>query len=291
MFGGALMLISGVTLSRYAIGNIETRAEGVLLLAEQQLASALQASKPRLLQRQQIHQQAKRRQQELAATDNWQPALYALAEQLPEKAWFTKMAWQKIVLCSVGWRQILLRSLHWNRCCAVTLHFCLSIPGQHNRMLRGDGNLSTSYSGETTMNTFFDFWCATSPRLRLICWGLWVIALCGLSRIALSPPVENGRDAQSRLHQANLLQWRTLHKIAGSADEQRLVSDDNALPFSPFDFQQAEMQLVLWQPSAEGGELALKGPGQQYLLFSDNLRNGRCALRSLRSTRMRMDYV
>lgn len=64
------------------------------------------------------------------------------------------------------------------------------------------------------MNTFFDFWCATSPRLRLICWGLWVIALCGLSRIALSPPVENGRDAQSRLHQANLLQWRTLHKIA-----------------------------------------------------------------------------
>ena len=110
------------------------------------------------------------------------------------------------------------------------------------------------------MNTFFDFWCATSPRLRLICWGLWVIALCGLSRIALSPPVDNGRDAQSRLHQANLLQWRTLHKIAGSADEQRLVSDDNALPFSPFDFQQAEMQLVSWQPSAEGGELALKGP-------------------------------
>ncbi len=38
MFGGALVLISGVTLSRYAIGNIETRAEGVLLLAEQQLA-------------------------------------------------------------------------------------------------------------------------------------------------------------------------------------------------------------------------------------------------------------
>ncbi len=95
MFGGALVLISGVTLSRYAIGNIETRAEGVLLLAEQQLASALQASKPRLLQRQQMHQQAKRRQQELAATGNWQPALYALAEQLPEKAWFTKMAWQK----------------------------------------------------------------------------------------------------------------------------------------------------------------------------------------------------
>ncbi|QCZ30717.1 DNA utilization protein HofN [Escherichia fergusonii] len=95
MFGGALVLISGVTLSRDAIGNIETRAEGVLLLAEQQLASALQASKPRLLQRQQMHQQAKRRQQELAATGNWQPALYALAEQLPEKAWFTKMAWQK----------------------------------------------------------------------------------------------------------------------------------------------------------------------------------------------------
>ena len=91
------------------------------------------------------------------------------------------------------------------------------------------------------MNMFFDWWFATSPRLRQLCWAVWLLMLVTL--IFLSSTHQEESDALIRLN--------------------RLVdttpfSEEKTLPFSPLDFQLSGAQLVSWHPSAQGGELALK---------------------------------
>lgn len=47
------------------------------------------------------------------------------------------------------------------------------------------------------MNMFFDWWFATSPRLRQLCWAVWLLMLVTL--IFLSSTHQEERDALIRL--------------------------------------------------------------------------------------------
>ncbi|STJ78114.1 protein involved in utilization of DNA as a carbon source [Escherichia coli] len=49
------------------------------------------------------------------------------------------------------------------------------------------------------MNMFFDWWFATSPRLRQLCWAFWLLMLVTL--IFLSSTHHEERDALIRLRQ------------------------------------------------------------------------------------------
>ena len=74
------------------------------------------------------------------------------------------------------------------------------------------------------MDMLFDWWFATSPRLRQLCWAVWLLMLVTLIFLVDTTP----------------------------------FSEEKTLPFSPLDFQLSGAQLVYWHPSAQGGELALK---------------------------------
>lgn len=102
MFGGALLLAGGVTVSRYLVKSAETRVGSVLLQAEQQRATALQASRAGLQKRQQQRQQALLQRQQREQTREWQSVLQELAALLPEQAWLTKITYQQETLALSG---------------------------------------------------------------------------------------------------------------------------------------------------------------------------------------------
>ena len=102
------------------------------------------------------------------------------------------------------------------------------------------------------MNTFFDWWYATSPRIRLFGWTLWLLVLFTLLFLSLARQEES--DALTRLRATNHQQSVALYRLVDTT----LISEEKTLPFSPLDFQLPGAQLVYWHPSAQGGELALK---------------------------------
>ena len=95
MFVAPLLLVVGITLMLRLTTNAEVRVDAVLLQAEQQRASTLQASKPRLLERQQLREQRLQRQCQRQFTRDWQSALESLAALFPEQAWLTTISWQQ----------------------------------------------------------------------------------------------------------------------------------------------------------------------------------------------------
>ena len=97
-FVSPLLLAAGMMLMLRLATDTEAQIEAVLLQAEQQRASLLKASKPRLLERQQLREQHLQRQRQRQVTRDWQPALEALATFLPEQAWLTTMNWQQETL-------------------------------------------------------------------------------------------------------------------------------------------------------------------------------------------------
>lgn len=102
MFGGALLLAGGITLSRYLVKSAETRVGSVLLQAEQQRATALQASRAGLQKRQKLRQQVLLQRQQREQTREWQTILQELAALLPEQAWLTKITYQQETLVLSG---------------------------------------------------------------------------------------------------------------------------------------------------------------------------------------------
>ena len=102
------------------------------------------------------------------------------------------------------------------------------------------------------MNTLFDWWFAASPRIRQLCWAVWLLMLVTL--IFLSSSHQEESDALIRLRASNHQQWTALYRLIDTAP----LSEEKTLPFSPLDFQLPGAQLVYWHPSARGGELALK---------------------------------
>ncbi|MDM2967385.1 MULTISPECIES: hypothetical protein [unclassified Citrobacter] len=111
------------------------------------------------------------------------------------------------------------------------------------------------------MAALFDLWCGLLPRTRLFCWlgwslGLGLLAcLCAFSSGAQQQ--ERQRTALAQQRAAIDRQWRSLRQIAASMDMSRLASASKRVPFSPLDFQCSPVRLLHWQPSAQGGELAL----------------------------------
>ncbi len=61
------------------------------------------------------------------------------------------------------------------------------------------------------MNMFFDWWFATSPRLRQLCWAVWLLMLVTL--IFLSSTHHEERDALIRLRASHHQQWAALYRL------------------------------------------------------------------------------
>ncbi len=81
------------------------------------------------------------------------------------------------------------------------------------------------------MNMFFDWWFATSPRLRQFCWAFWLLMLVTL--IFLSSTHHEERDALIRLRASHHQQWAALYRLVDTTP----FSEEKTLPFSPLDFQ------------------------------------------------------
>lgn len=88
------------------------------------------------------------------------------------------------------------------------------------------------------MNMFFDWWFATSPRLRQFCWAFWLLMLVTL--IFLSSTHHEERDALIRLRASHHQQWAALYRTVDTTP----FSEEKTLPFSPLDFQLSGAQLV-----------------------------------------------
>lgn len=102
------------------------------------------------------------------------------------------------------------------------------------------------------MDMLFDWWFATSPRLRQLCWAFWLLMLVTL--IFLSSTHQEESDALIRLRASHHQQWAALYRLVDTTP----FSEEKTLPFSPLDFQLSGAQLVSWHPSAQGGELAVE---------------------------------
>lgn len=61
------------------------------------------------------------------------------------------------------------------------------------------------------MNMFFDWWFATSPRLRQLCWAVWLLMLVTL--IFLSSTHHEESDALIRLRASHHQQWAALYRL------------------------------------------------------------------------------
>ena len=69
------------------------------------------------------------------------------------------------------------------------------------------------------MNMFFDWWFATSPRLRQLCWAFWLLMLVTL--IFLSSTHHEERDALIRLRASHHQQWAALYRLVRHHSLQR----------------------------------------------------------------------
>lgn len=61
------------------------------------------------------------------------------------------------------------------------------------------------------MNMFFDWWFATSLRLRQFCWAVWLLVLVTLIFLSLTHHEE--RDALIRLRASHHQQWAALYRL------------------------------------------------------------------------------
>ncbi|EMN3918615.1 TPA: DNA utilization protein HofO [Citrobacter amalonaticus] len=110
------------------------------------------------------------------------------------------------------------------------------------------------------MIVLFDVWCAFSPRIRVVCWASWVAVLSALAMFFLHFPGRGDDDALNLQRAANHQIKPTLYHLSGVLTESQVSSTSQTSPFSPLSLQVPNVQLLHWQPSAQGGELAVKAP-------------------------------
>ncbi|MBA8559297.1 hypothetical protein HVV49_00485 [Citrobacter freundii] len=106
------------------------------------------------------------------------------------------------------------------------------------------------------MITLCDVWLAQSPRFRLICWCGWMLGLLILVTLCLYPVAwERTMQRETLVQQraAIQMQWRDVYLLAASPAE----PEEKLTLFSPLLFQTSLTRLIHWQPSAQGGEMAL----------------------------------
>lgn len=102
VFSVSTVLVLLVTLAWNIILRADKQVDTVLRQAEQQLAQALAAMKPRLEARQRQAQQAAQQDKLRQQTRRWQSALENLASGLPEQVWLTQMDYQQSALELTG---------------------------------------------------------------------------------------------------------------------------------------------------------------------------------------------
>lgn len=110
------------------------------------------------------------------------------------------------------------------------------------------------------MITLFDAWCAFSPRTRVVCWVCWVTTSSVFTTFFLLFPGMDGDDALNLQRAANRQLRPALYHLSGALTESPVSSTSQTSPFSPLSLQVPNVQLLHWQPSAQGGELAVKAP-------------------------------
>ncbi|NDO80958.1 DNA utilization protein HofN [Citrobacter sp. NCU1] len=98
LFGGSLLLFTVIALSVCSVTGQDARTNVVLLEAEQTRAAALATRKRGLEQQHQQRQQVWQRQMRRAQMCCWQSVLDVISHQMPEQAWFTRMAYQQETL-------------------------------------------------------------------------------------------------------------------------------------------------------------------------------------------------
>lgn len=99
--GLLLILLTVAQVHRAERHAVEALA-AVRAAAESQLSSALRQRENSMLERQQQVQRQRLRQQRRALTEAWQPRLRAIAAQLPEQAWLTRLEYQRDTLMLSG---------------------------------------------------------------------------------------------------------------------------------------------------------------------------------------------
>ncbi len=110
------------------------------------------------------------------------------------------------------------------------------------------------------MIALFDAWCAFSPRTRVVCWVSWVTTSSVFTTFFLLFPGMGGGDALNLQRAANRQFRSALYHLSGAQTEPPVSSASQTSPFSPLSLQVPNVQLLHWQPSAQGGELAVKAP-------------------------------
>ncbi len=99
--GFLLTLLTVAQVHRAERHAVETLA-AVRTAAENQLCSVLRQRESRMQERQQQAEHLRLRQQRRALTEAWQPRLRAIAAQLPEQAWLTRLEYQRDTLMLSG---------------------------------------------------------------------------------------------------------------------------------------------------------------------------------------------
>lgn len=101
------------------------------------------------------------------------------------------------------------------------------------------------------MNMFFDWWFATSLRLRQFCWAVWLLVLVTLIFLSLTHHEES--DALIRLRANHHQQWAALYRLVDTTP----FSEEKTLPFAT-GFSVIRRATGLLASIRAGGELALK---------------------------------
>ncbi len=131
------------------------------------------------------------------------------------------------------------------------------------------------------MNALFDIWYGMSRRGRVFYWCAGVLCLTLTVALSVGYPGWKTLDTQqtrlSQQREAARQQWRHLRRLSVAAEPLFGRTVENPRPFSPLDFQAPPLRLLHWQPSAQGGEMALKTSWDAVplFLFADVDRNAR----------------
>lgn len=103
------------------------------------------------------------------------------------------------------------------------------------------------------MNMFFDWWFATSPRLRQLCWAVWLLMLVTL--IFLSSTHHEERDALIRLRASHHQQWAALYRLVDTTPFSEEKTLWEAVPSAFTRLAERNVSVSRFSLSVEGDDL------------------------------------
>jgi pilus assembly protein HofN len=145
--GFLLILLTIAQVNRAERHAVEALA-AVRAAAENQLWSALRQRESMMLERQQQGQRLRLRQQRRALTEAWQSRLWAIAAQLPEQAWLTRLEYQRDTLMLSGLALNLKAVAGLEKALSAVAGFKPARAGETRRGEQGRWQFRFSLSGE-----------------------------------------------------------------------------------------------------------------------------------------------